>query len=192
MQMHTSTGQDTPIASARPGNAKVHALAPRSRSRRPRFVDGYLAALLAQASHLISAEFHAVVRSHGLPVAEWRILASLAGGQDIPIGRLAQLALAPQPTVTRQLQRLELKGLVRREVHEGDRRFTLVTITPAGQTLVDRLIVLARSHERKVLAPFGAQRAALLKATLREMIEQHQVGVTASHRTPQARANAGD
>ena len=43
-----------------------------------RFVDHYLAALLAQASHLISSEFHTVVRANGLSVSEWRVLASLA------------------------------------------------------------------------------------------------------------------
>lgn len=33
-----------------------------------RFVDAYLAALLAQARKLISEEFHTVVRAAGLPV----------------------------------------------------------------------------------------------------------------------------
>ncbi|MEN9626783.1 MAG: hypothetical protein RJA10_9, partial [Pseudomonadota bacterium] len=42
------------------------------------FVDDYLPALLGQASHLIQAEFHRVVKSKGLSVAEWRVLASLA------------------------------------------------------------------------------------------------------------------
>ena len=44
-----------------------------------RFVDDYLPALLAQASQLISSEFHQVVRSQGLSVSEWRVMASLAG-----------------------------------------------------------------------------------------------------------------
>ena len=56
-----------------------------------RFVDNYLAALLAWASHLISSEFHAVVRENGLSVSEWRVLASLAGGEPIAIGQLAQV-----------------------------------------------------------------------------------------------------
>ena len=139
-----------------------------------RFVDGYLAALLAQASHLISAEFHAVVRREKLPVPEWRILASLAGGPPVAVGRLAQLTLAPQPTVTRQLDRMQAKGLVRRIAHDSDRRVTLARLTPKGRRLADELIVLARAHERRVLAPFGRERAGLLKAVLREMIEQHQ------------------
>ena len=44
-----------------------------------RFVDGYLAYLLAQASQRISAEFHLQVRAAGLSVTEWRVLASLEG-----------------------------------------------------------------------------------------------------------------
>ena len=141
-----------------------------------RFVDGYLAALLAQASHLISAEFHRVARQAGVPVAEWRILASLAGGQPLPVGQLAQIVIAPQPTVTRQLDRLVAKGLVERLAHASDRRLALVRTTPAGEALAATLVRQARTHERRVLAPFGPDRAAALKQMLREMIDTHDGG----------------
>ena len=140
---------------------------------KPRFVDEYLAALLAQASHLISSEFHAVVRAHGFSVSEWRVLASLAGGRAISIGELARVAVLKQPTVTRLLDRIEAKQQVERIEHEGDRRVTLVRITPAGSKTVARLIALARAHERRVLEPFGLPRAEALKATLRRIIDLH-------------------
>ncbi|MCA0240793.1 MAG: MarR family transcriptional regulator [Proteobacteria bacterium] len=140
-------------------------------SRRARFVDGYLAALLAQASHRISAEFHRVARAAGVPVAEWRILASLAGGEALPVGRLAQIVIAPQPTVTRQLDRMAAKGLVERVAHESDRRLALVRITAQGEALADSLVRQARAHEKRVLAPFGPERAAALKQMLAELIE---------------------
>jgi DNA-binding MarR family transcriptional regulator len=139
-----------------------------------RFVDHYLAALLAQASHLISSEFHAVVRANGLSVSEWRVLASLAGGEPIPIGQLAQVAVLKQPTVTRMLDRMEAKRQVERLAHDGDRRVTLVRITPAGNRMVERLIALAREHEQRVLEPFGLPRAEDLKTTLRQIIELHR------------------
>jgi DNA-binding MarR family transcriptional regulator len=138
------------------------------------FVDDYLPALLAQASHLISGEFHRIVRSKGFTVSEWRVLATLAGGEPISIGRLAEITVTKQPTVTRVLDRMEARGQVRRLAHEADRRVTLVGITPAGSRLVAGLIKLAREHERRVLEPFGLQRAAELKATLKQMIEQHE------------------
>ena len=77
-----------------------------------RFVDSYLAALLAQASQLISSEFHEVVRRHGLSVSEWRVLASLAGSDGISIGQLAQLALQKQPTMTRMLSTIRSPSIM--------------------------------------------------------------------------------
>ena len=68
---------------------------------------------------------------------------------------------------------MQAKGLVQRLEKDGDRRITLVAITPAGTRLVSRLIVLARAHEQRVLEPFGLQRAEELKSTLRHIIELH-------------------
>lgn len=137
------------------------------------FVDDYLPALLALASQLISSEFHAVARSHGFSVPEWRVLASLAGFDAISTGQLAQVSLMKQPTLTRLLDRMVLNGHVERLDHDGDRRVTLVRITLAGRRTVSKLMDLAREHERRVLEPFGLKRAQALKTTLRRMIELH-------------------
>jgi DNA-binding MarR family transcriptional regulator len=138
------------------------------------FVDGYLPALLAQAHHLVSGEFHAVASEHGFTPSDWRVLATLASGEPSSIGRLAQIAVMKQPTVTRLLDRMEASGHVRRLPSGGDRRVTLVAITPAGKKVAARLIPLAREHERRVLEPFGAQRAAELKETLMHLIASHK------------------
>ena len=138
------------------------------------FVTDYLPALLAQASQLISGEFHQVVRANGFSVSEWRVLATLAGGPPLSIGRLAAVSTIKQPTVTRLLDRMEAKGMVERLDKGGDRRITRVKITPAGSRMVSRLIALARVHEQRVLEPFGLQRAEELKKTLRHMIDLHR------------------
>ena len=144
---------------------------PRSEPRR--FVDDYLPALLAQASELISAEFHRVVRRHGFSVTEWRVLATLAGGKPISIGKLAQVTVTKQPTVTRLLDRMEARGQAERLPHDSDRRITLVRITRKGAKTVEQLMRLAREHELNVLEPFGLTRAEELKTTLRQMIDMH-------------------
>ena len=141
--------------------------------RNAHFVDGYLAALLAQASHLISEEFHAIVRQYGLSVSEWRTLATLSDGASISIGRLAEITLNKQPTLTRLLDRMQTRGQVQRVPHGLDRRITLIRISPAGLKTVSKLIRLAKKHEARVLEPFGLSRAEQLKTTLRRMIEQH-------------------
>ena len=144
-----------------PGSAELH------------FVDDYLPALLAQASQLISSEFHEVARQHGFSVSEWRVMASLAGGEPISIGQLAQVTVTKQPTVTRLLDRMEARGQVERLPHDSDRRITLVRITREGAKAVEHLMELAREHELRVLEPFGLARAEELKRILRRLIELH-------------------
>ena len=137
------------------------------------FVDDYLPALLAQASHLISGEFHRIVTEKGFTVSDWRVLASLDGAEPMSIGALARLTTMKQPTLTRVVDRLQARGHVRRIAHESDRRVTLIEITAAGDKLVSGLIELAKEHERRVLEPFVMARSNELKKTLKQMIALH-------------------
>jgi DNA-binding MarR family transcriptional regulator len=150
--------------------------APRRLAASAAFVDDYLPALLGQASHLISSEFHRVVVTQGLSVAEWRVLASLASGQPMSTGKLAQVSLTKGPTATRLLDRMEARGQVERLGHDGDRRVTLVRITPEGRRTVARLVALAKQHELEVLEPFGLDQVEDLKTMLRRLIELHRPG----------------
>jgi DNA-binding MarR family transcriptional regulator len=163
-----------PSPFVKPARGKNSRMSKRDMADAAQFVDDYLPALLAQASHLISGEFHRVVKAKGFTVSEWRVLATLAGGEPLSIGQLAQITVSKQPTLTRVLDRMEARGHVKRIGHEGDRRVTLVGITPAGSKLVAELIERAREHENRVLEPFGLQRAAELKATLKQLIELHR------------------
>lgn len=148
----------------------------------PGFVDDYLPALLMQAAALISSEFHAVVRRHGLSVPEWRVLATLSDGRAIPVGELAQTTVIKQPTLTRLVERMVQRGQIERRAHETDRRYTPLRITPDGRRLVQRLIELAREHEQRVLEPFGGAPAQALKTTLRDIVAQHRPPMRAGGR----------
>lgn len=138
-----------------------------------RFVDGYLAYLLAQASSRISREFHREVEAAGLSVTEWRVLASLLGSEGESIGTLAQLALTKQPTLSKVVQRMEADGLVERTGVRRDRRQTVVRLTRKGRGLADSLCARALRHQQAVLEPFGHDNAALLIGMLKELIALH-------------------
>ena len=138
-----------------------------------RFVDGYLAYLLAQASQRISAEFHLQVRAAGLSVTEWRVLASLEGSAGETIGTLAVLAITKQPTLSKVVQRMEADGLVERTGVRADRRQTRVCITTKGRNLIAGLCEQALQHQKAVLAPFGEERATLLIEMLEVLMTEH-------------------
>ena len=155
------------------------------------FIDGYLAYLLAQASHLISHEFHAVVRSSGLSVLQWRVLATLADGSTRSVGEVATIALTPQSTLTRVVDRMSELGLVKRVADGLDRRVTRLRITPKGARMSRRLVEMAREHEASVLAPMDAAQAATFKSALLRLIETHlpsAKGAAAAKRASKATA----
>ncbi len=144
------------------------------------FIDGYLAYLLARASHLISAEFHVVVRRARLPVLQWRVMAALADGQALSVGEVAAIVLTPQSTLTRVAERMVKAGWLLRASDAADRRITRIRLTEAGLKLARKLVVQAREHETAVLAALSAADAATLKRILRRLIEQHATEPAAS------------
>ncbi|MDS1139528.1 MarR family transcriptional regulator [Pusillimonas sp. SM2304] len=135
-----------------------------------RFVHRYLASVLAQASHRISAEFHVEVRKAGLTVTEWRVLGSLIDGEGETVGRLAELAVTKQPTLSKVLPGLASQGYISLQTARSDRRQTMVTITPKGAKLISGLCEQALAHQRRVLSKLDADHADRLVDMLRAII----------------------
>jgi len=133
------------------------------------FVDDYLLYLLARASHQASRQFHAVVRSKGLRVPEWRALATLADGPRT-IGALADITLIQQPTLTKIIDRMVANGLVRRQRGHHDKRTVAVEVTDEGRAAVTDLLAAARHHEKAVLSGYSPEEALQLKQALRTLI----------------------
>jgi len=136
-----------------------------------RFVDGYLAYLLARASHLISGEFHEQLAAQRVPVMQWRVLAALWDGPK-SAREVATISLQKQPTVSKLLERMERQGLLARQVDARDRRRIVVSLTAQGRALAGPLIAAARAHERAVLAPFGEGNASALLRMLQRLIDR--------------------
>jgi len=138
-----------------------------------RFVDDYLLALLARASHAVSSEFHARLRVRGVSVPVWRVLATLSGSPGETVTGLAEHCLLQQPTMTKVLDRMERDGLVRRRQDTQDRRVVRLTLTPRGEAMVADLLAAAKAHEAEVLARHPAAEAQAIKELLRALIARH-------------------
>ena len=148
-----------------------------STAANPPFIDDYLAYLLAQASHLISHEFHEVARRAGVSVLQWRVLATLVDDAPRSVGEVAVITLTPQSTLTRVADRMGEQGLLVRVTGSTDRRITRLQITSEGKKLAQRLVKQARQHEAAVLAPLGTAEATVLKRALHQLIALHAAKV---------------
>ena len=125
---------------------------------------------MARASHLISSEFHDLLRRKGISVPVWRVLASLVGSQGETVTGLAETCLLQQPTMTKLLDRMVRDGLVKRMQDTRDRRVVRVALTTRGEVMATELVQLARQHEAEVLARHPEAEAMAIKSLLRGIV----------------------
>ncbi|WP_083220152.1 MarR family winged helix-turn-helix transcriptional regulator [Hoeflea olei] len=136
------------------------------------FVPNYLLYLLAAASEAASARFHAHVRTHGLRVPEWRVLACLTDWDGSMVTELARYAMIEQSRLTKIIIQMDKRGLVSRRSDPEDGRRVRVFLTDEGRTMAERLVADAKANERDLLNAFRDNTGKEIKQTLRTMIER--------------------
>ncbi|MBS1910752.1 MAG: MarR family transcriptional regulator [Bacteroidetes bacterium] len=94
-----------------------------------------------------------VVDPHGITLQQYNVLRILRGaGGALPTMEIGERMIEEAPGVTRMLDRLEKKNLVRRTRQSTDRRQVLCAITEEGLRLVDALDHPMNSADLAVLA----------------------------------------
>jgi DNA-binding MarR family transcriptional regulator len=99
-------------------------------------------------------------RPYDLSTPQYAILFH-ASPEGVPLSTICQQMLADNSNLTRMVDRLEARGLVRRAPDPGDRRVTLVQLTAAGKALIDELYP---RHRAQVEQRMGALSQAQLEA----------------------------
>ncbi|ACZ22574.1 transcriptional regulator, MarR family [Sanguibacter keddieii DSM 10542] len=100
----------------------------------------------------LTAASDTTLAPEGLTRGEFDLLTALRrAGRPLRPSEITTVTSASGAAITKRLDRLTRDGLVERTGSDRDRRVVLVTLTPAGEELVDRLF-----------APHVAQEAAVL------------------------------
>jgi DNA-binding MarR family transcriptional regulator len=96
-------------------------------------------ASLERAAHLIGVHVEHAARELGITQAEAHVLVQLARGGATSIATLHREFGTKRSTLTNVLDRLEQRGLVRRELNREDRRSLTISLTRAGAPQARRL-----------------------------------------------------
>jgi DNA-binding MarR family transcriptional regulator len=96
---------------------------------------------LLRTADLVRRLGAAVIEPHGITAQQYNVLRILrgAGDEGLPTLEVGERMVEQTPGTTRLLDRLEAKGLVRRQRCPKDRRQHLCWITPAGLSLLETL-----------------------------------------------------
>ncbi|HSP16370.1 MAG TPA: MarR family transcriptional regulator [Thermoanaerobaculia bacterium] len=95
---------------------------------------------LLRTAHLVRRKAETIAEREGLTLQQYNVLRILRGARGpLPTMEISARLIEPAPGVTRFVNSLEKRGLIRREQWPGDRRHVLCQITAAGLKLLERL-----------------------------------------------------
>ncbi len=114
-----------------------------------------------------------VVEAHDLSLEQYNVLRILrgAGKEGLPTLEVAARMIEEFPAITRLMDKLETKQLVRRERCPRDRRQVLCWITPAGVDLLGTLDDPVRRNNRESVKMLGERELKTLITLLEKVRE---------------------
>lgn len=117
-----------------------------------------LVGVLLAAREAATAPLRPKLRETGVTEQQWRVLRVLDNERTIDPTGLAESALLFAPSVTRILKELVDRGLIVRESDEQDRRRSILSLSPAGETVVDDMTQHIRETLDHYNEAFGQER----------------------------------
>jgi DNA-binding MarR family transcriptional regulator len=130
--------------------------------------------LMSRARASLLSSLDAELEPFGLNSTQFIVLKHLGEGVADTAADLCRLNRYDTGAMTRILDRLEEKGLVRRERGREDRRVVFLRLAPAGKALLPRLMAVGTRVLDAHLAGFGTEEVEALKGYLQRMIANGQ------------------
>jgi DNA-binding MarR family transcriptional regulator len=129
---------------------------------------------LSRLRALFDAELRRNFAKHDLDRASFDVLATLRRSNPehslTPAG-LMHSSMVTSGAISQRLDRLEARGLVTRAPSETDRRGVLVTLTPEGLELIDKVLPTHIDTESQLLGGLSEAERDQLAGLLRTLLE---------------------
>lgn len=119
---------------------------------------------LLRTADTVRRSLSAVAAPYGITLQQYNVLRILrgAGPEGLPTLDVAERMIEPTPGITRLLERLEAKGLVRRERCPRDHRRVLCFLTAGARRVLDALDGPMAREGVRLLRPLGASNTRAL------------------------------
>ncbi|WP_072503437.1 homoprotocatechuate degradation operon regulator HpaR [Phaeobacter porticola] len=131
--------------------------------------DRSLPIALLRARERVMGPIRALLSDADLTEQQWRVLRVVQETGGIDPTQISERACLLLPSLTRILQKLEDKGLIRREKDQMDRRRQIVSITAAGEQVIDHNLPASLAVIEHTRAKMGHERYEALLDLLNEL-----------------------
>jgi DNA-binding MarR family transcriptional regulator len=120
----------------------------------------------------IETEVNKHARAYGLKIEGVRVLFRLLAKDHLTVNELARLTGIETSTLSRLLDRMSAKGLLKRSRDTNDKRSVLLSLTPKGRKLaLQHRPVYYRDYDKVLLAGFDQQEGAAFRQALMRMLD---------------------
>ena len=128
---------------------------------------------ISRIAALVDQAMDRVFQPYGLTGGDFVVLAALRrSGKPYQLTptALSRSMMVSSGGTTKRLDRLEARGLIRRDPDPADRRGTLVTLTDAGLATIDTVESEHVQNEERLLATLSPNQRNTLARLLRELL----------------------
>lgn len=109
------------------------------------------------------------IRELGLTPPQFDVICTLGNTSGMLMNQLAEKTLVTKGTLTGIVDRLEQKGLVRREVPPENRRCFLIVLTPEGEALFEKIFPVHIEYLRERFVEMDETELAEIRSALQRL-----------------------
>ena len=136
-------------------------------------LDRFVPYRLAVLTNIVSVSIaNAYEQEFGLTIPEWRVIAVLARYPNLSAIEVSERAAMDKVAVSRAVQSLIAAKRVVRGLDKGDRRKSILRLSPAGKSVYTRVAPLALRYERDLLDTLSAHDRRALNRLIGRLIER--------------------
>lgn len=126
--------------------------------------------LLHQAKLRLTQAMDERIGDLGITAAQWVVLKQIALRSGETASALCKCSGCDTGSMTRMLDRLEEKGLIRRERSTADRRVVMLHVTEAGQALLPAIVPRVVDVLNTAVSDFSREELDILKGLMRRVV----------------------
>ncbi len=126
---------------------------------------------LLRAREAVMDHFRPHLHAHGVTEQQWRVLRALAESGPADAGTLAKRVYLLMPSLSRILRDLAAAGLLKRTRKAADGRVAVISLTPKGRNLFQRMSEESEQIYAALETAIGAAKFELLAGELEQLIE---------------------
>lgn len=111
------------------------------------------------------------LKGDGISVAEWRVLAVLEKRGSVNMSDLSVFTLIEQSTLSRTIDRLVTRDLVRKVTDGNDGRVNLIDLTDKGEEAFNKIWPIARYQSARAFKKIGPGELEAFTTTLQKILD---------------------